>query len=101
MADSDNGTRPLTDADLENLSFEGALKLFEETVADLEAGGLSLAEATDRYERGVRLAKRCNDMLASAELKITRIRAEYSQQMTFQSDSLIDPMDDDMDDDEE
>lgn len=101
MADNENGTQPLTDAELENLSFEEALKLFEESVAELEAGGLSLAESTDRYERGVRLAARCNDMLVSAELKITRIKAEYGQQMTFQSEPLIDPMDDDLEEDEE
>ena len=95
MADSENGTHSLTDTELGNLSYEEALKLFEETVAQLEAGGLSLAEATDRYETGVKLAKHCNDILPSAELKITRIRAEYGQQMTFQSDSLIDPTEDD------
>jgi exodeoxyribonuclease VII small subunit len=99
MADSDNGTQPLTDEEMENLSFEEALKLFEDSVTELEAGGLSLAESTDRYERGVRLAKRCNDMLATAELKITSIKAEYGQQMTFQSESHLDP--DDLDDDEE
>jgi exodeoxyribonuclease VII small subunit len=100
MADSDNGAQPLTDEELEKLSFEESLKLFEDSVAELEAGGLSLAESTDRYERGVRLAKRCNDMLANAELKITRIKADYGQQMTFQSESLSDPTDD-LDDDEE
>ncbi|MDP6451735.1 MAG: exodeoxyribonuclease VII small subunit [SAR202 cluster bacterium] len=94
MPDSDNGTQPLTDSELEKLSFEEALKLFEDTVAELEAGGLSLADATDRYERGVRLAARCNDMLGSAELKITRIKAEFGQQMTFQSEPEIDPPDD-------
>lgn len=100
MADNDNGTQPLTDSELENLSFEQALKLFEETVAELETGGLSLADATERYERGVRLATRCNDMLGSAELKITRIKAEYGQQMTFQSESIVDPSDDWGDDEE-
>ena len=100
MADCDNGTQPLTDSELENLSFEQALKLFEETVAELETGGLSLADATERYERGVRLATRCNDMLGSAELKITRIKAEYGQQMTFQSESIVDPSDDWGDDEE-
>lgn len=101
MADFDNETKPLTDTELENLSFEEALKLFEETVAELEAGGLSLADATERYERGVKLAARCNDMLGSAELKITRIKAEHGQQMTFHSEPDIDPSDDDWDDDEE
>jgi exodeoxyribonuclease VII small subunit len=99
MADSDTGAQSLTDEELEKLSFEEALKLFEDSVAELEAGGLSLAESTDRYERGVRLAKRCNDMLATAELKITRIKADYGQQMTFQSESILDP--DDLDNDEE
>ena len=105
MADNNKETPTITDAELENLSFEEALKMFEESVTELEAGGLSLAESTGRYERGVKLAKRCNDMLVSAELKITRIKAEYGQQMTFQADSLAEPMDDDtdfdMDDDEE
>lgn len=94
MVESDNGDRTLAASDLENLSFEEAMKLFEATVAELESGGLSLAEAMDRYERGVMLAKRCNDMLAAAELRITRIRAEYGQHSAPQIDALIDPMDD-------
>jgi hypothetical protein len=39
-------------------------------------------------------------MLGSAELKITRIKAEYGQRMTFQPESIVDPSDD-WDDDEE
>ncbi len=84
----------LSDAKLEDLSFEDSMKLLEETVASLEAGGLNLAEATQRYKRGVKLARLCSEMLASTELTITRIQTAYGEQMRFLSDSGDDPDDD-------
>ena len=85
----DNG-----ETDLGNLSFEEALGLLDETVQALEAGGLSLAEATQTYERGMRLAHVCNEMLASAELRVTEIRAAFGEQMRMledrESDSQVD-----------
>ena len=74
------------ETDLENLSFEEALGLLDETVLALEAGGLSLAEATQTYERGMRLARVCNEMLASAELRVTEIRAAFGEQMRMLQD---------------
>ncbi|HJO80994.1 MAG: exodeoxyribonuclease VII small subunit [SAR202 cluster bacterium] len=84
----------LSDAKLEDLSFEDSMKLLEETVASLEAGGLNLAEATQRYKQGVKLARLCSEMLASTELTITRIQTAYGEQMRFLSDSGDDPDDD-------
>ena len=78
------------DGDLESLAFEGALQRLEETVAALEAGGLTLAEATQRYQQGVRLARLCSEMLASAELTIGRIQTAYGEQMRFLSESSED-----------
>ena len=75
------------DGDLESLAFEGALQRLEEIVAALEAGGLNLAEATQRYQQGVRLARLCSEMLASAELTISRIQTAYGEQMRFLSES--------------
>ena len=72
--------------DLGNLSFEEALGLLDETVQALEAGGLSLAEATQTYERGMRLARVCNEMLAAAELRVTEIRAAFGEQMRMLED---------------
>ena len=51
----------------DNLSFEEALSLLEQTVQALESGGLTLAESTAMYERGMKLARICNEMLNSAE----------------------------------
>ncbi len=76
--------------DLESLAFEGALQRLEEIVAALEAGGLTLAEATQQYQHGVRLARLCSEMLASAELTISRIQTAYGEQMRFLSESSED-----------
>ena len=68
-------------ADLDGLSFEEALARLDETVEALEAGELPLAEATRLYERGMRLARICSEMLAAAELKLTQIQTAYGEQM--------------------
>ena len=65
----------------EDLSFEEAVSLLEQTVQALESGGLTLADSTAMYERGMKLARICNEMLNSAEARITRIRTTYGEQM--------------------
>ena len=54
------------------ISFESSFADLEEVVRKLEVGGLSLDEATKLFESGMKLATKCNEMLSSAELKITR-----------------------------
>jgi len=51
-------------------TFEKDLERLEAIVAALEQGGLSLDEALKRFEEGVKLAKRCERALTSAEQKI-------------------------------
>ncbi len=67
--------------DLDDLSFEEALALLDRTVESLESGSLTLAQSTAMYERGMKLARICNEMLTSAETRITRIRTAYGEQM--------------------
>ena len=62
----------------EDLSFEAAFKQLSEKVEVLEKGGLSLEEATRLFEEGMELVKRCNQLLSQAELKIERLREDYS-----------------------
>ena len=64
-----------------DLSFEQALNRLDETVQTLEAGGLSLADATRLFEEGMKLARRCSEMLAATELRISRIQTAYGEQM--------------------
>ena len=70
-----------SEVDFDDLSFEKALGLLEEAVQRLEAGGLSLSEATRTYETGMRLARHCNEMLADTELRVTQIRTAFDEQM--------------------
>ena len=73
-------------ADIEKLSFEQAVARLNEAVRALETGGLSLEDAIRMYEDGMRLARVCSEMLASAELRITRVRTAYGEQMRMPSD---------------
>ncbi len=58
---------------LETLTFDAALAELERTVAELEAGGLPLEQTIARYERGVALEQRCEQLLADAELRVRRL----------------------------
>jgi exodeoxyribonuclease VII small subunit len=66
---------PLTEAlaALEALTFDESLAELERTVAELEAGGLPLEQTIARYERGVALEQRCEQLLADAELRVRRL----------------------------
>ncbi|MDP6402951.1 MAG: exodeoxyribonuclease VII small subunit [SAR202 cluster bacterium] len=72
--------------DREKLTFEEALSRLDETVQALEAGGLTLNEATARFEEGMKLARLCSEMLAAAELRISRIQTAYGEQMRLPSE---------------
>lgn len=79
-------TRPKEDrVDLEALSFEEAFRLLEETVSQLERGGLTLEEAVQLFDRGMQLVKRCDALLDSAELRVRQLlpSADEYQVMPF------------------
>ena len=61
------------------LGFEEAFRRLAEIAEHLEAGGLTLAEATERYEQGMKLVQHCNHLLDSAELEITTLRENYQR----------------------
>ncbi|MDH3673939.1 MAG: exodeoxyribonuclease VII small subunit [Anaerolineae bacterium] len=58
---------------IQSLTFEEAYNQLEETVRQLEAGNLPLAEALSLYQRGMALAKHCGLELDNAELTIKRL----------------------------
>ena len=64
-------------------SFENSFSHLEEVVRKLETGGLSLDEATKLFESGMKLASKCNEILSSSELKITRLQANFAEQMNL------------------
>ncbi len=62
--------------DLETLTFEEALKALEDIVARLETGELTLDESLALFERGQKLAERCNKQLNQATLRIEQLTAD-------------------------
>ena len=75
MADT---KEPQPQKDLETLSFEEAFQRLNEMAETLDDGGLSLADATARYEEGMNLVRRCNQLLDEAELKITNLKDSFA-----------------------
>ena len=75
MADT---KEPQSQKDLEALSFEEAFQRLNEMAESLDDGGLSLADATARYEEGMNLVRRCNQLLDEAELKITNLKDSFA-----------------------
>lgn len=70
-----SGTRAAT--------FESSFTRLEEVVRKLEEGRLTLDEASGLFEEGMKLAKTCNELLSSAELKITRLKSNFAEQMNL------------------
>ncbi|MCH2504880.1 MAG: exodeoxyribonuclease VII small subunit [Dehalococcoidia bacterium] len=75
MADT---KEPQSQKDLGPLSFEEAFQRLNEMAESLDDGGLSLADATARYEEGMNLVRRCNQLLDEAELKITNLKDSFA-----------------------
>src|SRR5699024_3815868 len=58
---------------LNELSFEEALKKLEEIAASLENDEIPLEKSMALYEEGMKLSKQCNRMLKNAEEKMTEL----------------------------
>lgn len=63
----------------EDLSYEQARDELNTVVRRLEAGGLTLQESMDLWERGERLAKTCEAWLEGARAKLAAALAEDAQ----------------------
>ncbi|HEX5479665.1 MAG TPA: exodeoxyribonuclease VII small subunit [Dehalococcoidia bacterium] len=60
------------------MTFEQIYAQLEERVGKLEQGGLSLEDAIALYEEGMTLARRCQEQLDAAELKITKLKQSFA-----------------------
>lgn len=54
-------------------SYEDAFQELDAIVMQLEGGELPLEEALKLFERGQKLASRCNELLENAELKLRKL----------------------------
>lgn len=52
-------------------NFEDNMEKLEKVVAELENDELTLDESVKKFEEGIELSKKCNDILQNAEKRIT------------------------------
>ena len=73
----------------EEISFEDAMKELEEIANKLEKNDMDLDESVRFFEQGMKLSKKCSDILENAEKKITILiddgKDNFSEE-TFNSD---------------
>ena len=70
-------------SDKKEPSFEESMKSLEEIVAELEKGELNLDDSVKKFEEGIKLSKKCNEILEQAEKKITILlenNGEYKEE---------------------
>ncbi len=67
------GPSSVTEADA--LAYDDAFAELQRVVAVLEAGGASLEATIALYERAVALQRRCEHLLAQAELRVQQLMA--------------------------
>jgi exodeoxyribonuclease VII small subunit len=65
----------------EQPTFEQAFNELRETVQALESGNLALEEATKLFDKGMKLAKVCGDLLSATELQVSRLQRSFGEQM--------------------
>lgn len=56
---------------MENINFEESMKKLEQIAEELEKGDLNLEESLTKFEEGMELSKKCNEIIEKAEKKIT------------------------------
>ncbi len=54
-----------------DINFEQAMEELEKIAAELEKGELDLDTSVSKFEEGMELSKKCNEILENAEKKIT------------------------------
>jgi len=67
------------------INFEKSMMELDEIVRQLEKGELSLEDSLKHYEKGINLARKCQDILVQAEQKIEMLRVT-----TGENDESID-----------
>lgn len=65
-----------------DINFEKALEELESIVEDLESGDLSLENSLESFEKGIKLARQCQEKLSQAELQVQKLIEEDGELKT-------------------
>lgn len=66
------------------MSFEDIMKSLESIANELESGKLNLDESVEKFEEGLKLSKKCNEILNKAEKKISMLVLENEDEIKEQ-----------------
>ena len=72
------------------MQFEKTIAELETIVSQLEKGDLSLEESLKQFEKGIKLARLCQDVLQQAEQKIEMLTTRDIQNQTAGEDVTSD-----------
>ena len=61
---------------MEDIKFEIAMEKLENIANELEKGDLDLENSISKFEEGIQLSKKCNEILEGAEKKINILLQE-------------------------
>lgn len=81
----------MTEALVDNLNFEAAVKELEGMIEKIGSGQLTLEESLKDFERGILLARHCQTALKEAEQKI-QILIEQNQNGKTKLEPFHDPL---------
>lgn len=56
---------------MNEINFEQSMQELEKIASELENGELTLEESITKFEEGMKLSKKCNEIIENAEKKIT------------------------------
>lgn len=66
---------------MERLTFEEAIVELEKTVNELEKEKLTLEQSVEKFEKGMKLSKHCNELLEKAEKDISILIEQANGEM--------------------
>ena len=68
--------------------FEKSLQNLEKIVSNMESGELGLEESLAQFEKGIKLAKNCQDTLTNAEFRVEQLIEKNGLQQTAPFEDL-------------
>jgi exodeoxyribonuclease VII small subunit len=68
--------------------FEKSLQNLEKIVSKMESGELGLEESLAQFEKGIKLARTCQDTLSNAEFRVEQLIEKNGLQQTVPLEDL-------------
>jgi exodeoxyribonuclease VII small subunit len=78
----------MTDSKDNLKDFEKSLQSLEKIVSNMESGELGLEESLAQFEKGIKLARNCQDTLTNAEFRVEQLIEKNGLQQTVPFEDL-------------